>query len=449
MLAHSTNSPSGSAWQQKGCSVCSTRMSPTTYGPLPPVTDRNYAPRVGEIWCIEESIFSPVANLLGQTMPAIMASSVTSFSDDRASKPRPCLIYQQSSKNQGSYLVYLFGTFNGGHIEHLPHALQFFLAQVDPQFSKRHPKDFNRKRLPCMHASPSWKHHPQFVVALPHWTEPGFGKRRTLNHLDRIWTDCKDCAHTRDKKPWAKKDDCPTFQFCESQRMALSDLGVRKTQQWQRKSDAEMTLMTNAFRTALEAKIQARARDNESVRSFGSAGSDMASQYSGMTGFTMPGPSKLRDSIIAEESMVPAQEEAVPAISRQPSLSESSSGESESEPETPALLHAELPSPIIVGIERLTLDSESQPEFADAPTPKHKTFGRRPAVPRSPTGSTRSFPRSLLDRALRSTKNQAAPAKFAEEWPSLPTSPTTPTNGSWRHRRRDSRASKASTTRGI
>ncbi|VDC01576.1 unnamed protein product [Peniophora sp. CBMAI 1063] len=446
MPAHSTSHVSDSGWIQQGCPVCATGVSPATTDALPWANDMDSLPRAGQIWCIEESIFSPVATLLGQTMPAIMASSVTSFTDDRASKPRPCVITQEVS--DGSYYVYLFGTFNGGKIYRLPKALQYFLVQVDPHASTRYPvTNYRRQKLPCLHTSPNWTHHPQFLVALPHRTLPGFGFRRVLNQLDRPWTNCEGHKHP----PREKGPDCPTYEMVEPQRAALGTLHRDTLRSWLLKNKADRGILTHEFRIALDKKIEARARDTDSVRSFGQAGSDIASGRTERTDYTKPPTSRLRDVFNAVDQEVPAKEAAAQASTRAPSVSESSSGESESEPETPALPPAELPTPVIVGIERLTLDSltESQPELADTPTPKRKAFGRHPAVPRSPTGSTRSFALSLLDRALRPTKNQAGPAKTAEDWPSLPTSPTTPTTSSRRHRRRDSRASKASTARGI
>ena len=99
-----------------------------------------------------------------------------------------------------------------------------------------------------------------------------------------------------------------------------------------------------------------------------------------------------------------------------PSVSESSSGESDPEVETPAMEYADLPQPLVAGVERLGLDSPAAgPELADMPTPKHKTFNRparlpidnepRPlAGPRSPTKSTRSgrprWSNNLLNKAL-------------------------------------------------
>ncbi|VDC01580.1 unnamed protein product [Peniophora sp. CBMAI 1063] len=452
MLAHSTPSTSESGWTTKGCAVCASRVSPPTSDALPRVNAQS-APKLGQIWVIEESIFTPVAKLLGKTMPEIIAGSVTSFSDDRASKPRPCVIFEQTAKNKSiAYIVYMFGTFNGGKIDGLPKALQYWLAQVDPQASgARRMRNSAGKRLPCLHASPCWGHHPQYLVALPHQTSPGFSRRRVLNHLDRPWTNCDKCTHAPTYN--ARNNSCPTFEFSSSQREQLEELAAKKMREWHSIPAEEMATMTEEFQICLDAKIEANARRNASVLSFGSAGSEMASQLTRGTRHTQAParPSKLRDCVSAAGVQAPAKEEPAQAMSRKPSLSESSSGESEPEPETPALPHAELPAPLIVGIDRLTLDSatDSQPELADTPTPKRKAFGRHPAVPSSPTGSTRSFPRSLLDRALRPIKNQAGPAKTAEDWPSLPTSPTTPTNSSRRHRRRDSRASKASTARGV
>ena len=145
------------------------------------------------------------------------------------------------------------------------------------------------------------------------------------------------------------------------------------------------------------------------------------------------------------------------------SVSESSSGESNPEVETPAMEYADLPQPLIAGVERLALDSPAAgPELADMPTPKHKTFNRparlpidnepRPlAGPRSPTKSTRSgHPRwsnNLLNKALGAVARERSSAAKA---PASPSSPTTPTGKRWGpgHRRNGSHASKASTTRG-
>ncbi|KZV69682.1 hypothetical protein PENSPDRAFT_472251 [Peniophora sp. CONT] len=281
MPAHSESSASGwSTVPRRGCSTCATGVSPATSNALPRATDKS-APRVGQIWCIEESIFSPVAKLLGQTMPVLMAASVTSFTDDRASKPRPCLIYEDTSSDE-SYLVYLFGTFNGGKIKYLPQALQFFLAQVDPHSSASRPKNHTRKRLPCLHASPRWEHHPQFLVALSHETMPGFGFRRVLNHLDRPWTNCDNCAH--EKTYWGRKDTCPTFEFSRSQREELDALAARKMRQWQSIPQQEMESMTMEFRICLDAKIGARARDNESTRSLSTIATDFASERTRLSG---------------------------------------------------------------------------------------------------------------------------------------------------------------------
>ena len=99
-------------------------------------------------------------------------------------------------------------------------------------------------------------------------------------------------------------------------------------------------------------------------------------------------------------SHVRLQTEAIPTLHRKSSLSASTSGEIDPEIDTPATSNAELPQPLIPGVDRLSLDdppatplaAEPPSELDDLPTPKHRTTFNKPSSIRSRyTPSLRMF----------------------------------------------------------
>ncbi|VDC01582.1 unnamed protein product [Peniophora sp. CBMAI 1063] len=444
----------------------------TTAHPKPCPDDTVPPPQVGQIWRIEESVFSPVAAFLGANMPNLMSASVTSFGDDRSSKMRPCLVFEKQGQ---SFEVYLFATFEGGKTNRIPAALKYFLAEVDPLLR---PSSDSALSLPCFHSSPRWTYHPQYIVALPHKTSPqaadGYGKGRVLNHLDRPWT-----ANSIRCKHLLKEccDLCLTFEFVESQRTALNEFSMRKKRLFSQKTEREQATMSKQFRNCLNGKIRARARDNAdgSLRSIGSAMSEVSNVS--QTSSRKDDRSALtpRSTVFDQRSMAPRYPPSMHSHASRPSPlnphrnhrsgspTNSSSSESEPELQTPALPSAELPSPLVKGIAMLSIDADAASSYSngahdlrspasDVVTPKYSTFRgiKTAGTPRTPTASLRGATRPVArfyENAIHtiSGKRKGDKASQEDEWPTLPTSPVSPVTPT-KHRRHDS---KASTSRGV
>ncbi|KZV62006.1 hypothetical protein PENSPDRAFT_658502 [Peniophora sp. CONT] len=444
------------------CAVCTSGVAPATTRSLPhPCVIA--PPEPGQIWCIEESIFTPVATFLGATMPGLMPSaSVASFGDDRNTKLRPCVV---ARKRKIGFEVYLFGTFEGGDIKGIPEAIQFFLGQVDPHV-RRHSRDPSGVPLPCLHASPRWKCHPQYLVALPHNTKAGFGPlgkdETTLNRLDRPWTraNWNRCYHDPESKQ-TFCDDCYTFQFVLSQVQELEELAMRKRNMWHNTPERQRARMSKQFNRCLNKKIKARARDNASMRSIGSVMSEISEQ-SNTDSLNYEDPTLTPRSTVFSQSGTPeyppsttgAGRAPIPRNQRPRSPTNSSSGESEPELQTPALPSANLPQPLVKDLSTLAIDVVAASSLTDSVdgqlsagtagviTPKHSTFRgvRAAGSPRTPTSSIRSARTSARPYATVVGQRSGARENRAsqqDEWPALATSPVTPT----RHRRQDSKAS--------